>query len=378
MFNPDTREDQIAYVLTDERDSWGPAPGEEIVTAWRGPIAEKVAFLKAWSDGASEADAAAACHGMGAVITAKAQQDAQGGIGLAQHAQQWAAIAGAEDGLPPNRDNFWHVLVRSPPRCVIIITDGLGADNALVVDRLGSKVGSTITVADTAIAIGPQRAAAMVKVMRKLGEALVVAFQACIANAIPVSKELWAACVAAWRYGAPIAEAMIKELVEWVQIATEFLMGVDYVGIATQIYECLKTAAEIGIEAAKFVGPIALQILRDLAAQGVAVATQFIDIVASVDWEAEAGAAYSLAMQGAMLAAEHGRTVGKLIVAAAIVAGDVGEDVVEEARRLAEEGAPVIKDAADATALIAKDSAEATAEFIKIIHQVRRAYCTSV
>ena len=82
MFNPDTREDQIAYVLTDERDSWGPAPGEEIVTAWRGPIAEKVAFLKAWSDGASEADAAAACHGMGAVITTKAQQDAQGGIGV--------------------------------------------------------------------------------------------------------------------------------------------------------------------------------------------------------------------------------------------------------------------------------------------------------
>lgn len=59
---------------------------------------------------------------------------------------------------------------------------------------------------------------------------------------------------------------------------------------------------------------------------------------------------YGLACQAALIAAEHGRTVGKLLVQAAEAGADVGEDVLAAAKEAEEFATPIAKDALVATA----------------------------
>jgi hypothetical protein len=284
------RAQNVCYILDNGADSWAPGPGEEILAVWRGLVAQKSTFLRAWQAGESPAECAARCEG-GAIATEKAQTYLEQGLGLVLESSQWADVPGAaDDPPPPKKEHFWQHQARAPPRCLLVLTDGLGARDFAAAG--GVHVYELCTALDSAIAIGPKRAAEIISTMQGLGAALVAALRLAAENAIPVSKEVMAACVAAWKYGAPIALEILTQLGEWMRAATSFLLGLDYVGAATTLYQWLAHAAQLGIELAKFLGPIALEAARQAVEDGVELADDVITTLAEVDWEKEAAAAY--------------------------------------------------------------------------------------
>lgn len=283
------RAENVAYVLDNGADSWAPGPGEEVLAVWRGLVAQKSTFLRAWQAGESPAECAARCEG-GAIATQMAQTYLEQGLGLVLESSQWADVPGAaDDPPPPKKAHFWQHQSVAPPRCLLVLTDGLGERDFVAAG--GLHVYELCTALDSAIAIGPKRAAEIVSTLQGLGAALVAALRLAAEHAIPVSNEVMAACVAAWKYGAPIAADILIQVGEWLKEATSLLLGLDYASAATTLYQWLAHAAQLGVELAKFLGPVALEAARQAIEDGVEVADAIITTLAEVDWEKEASAA---------------------------------------------------------------------------------------
>ena len=347
-------------------DSWAPAPGEKLVIAWRGPTSARGGFIKAIENGSSPEEAAGAMVKIGrsgALVTPTAQALLDTATGLSPLEPQWAGIAGAEDSsTTPHREGFWRKMVRPPPRVLVLFTDGLG-DTSFIEKRGGVSLSECVIKLDATVVVAPQAAAAVVDATKKLGKTLhdaivVVHEHLSELDWEELSEEIVEAVIAMWKYGAPLVQEFATQVIEWVTVATEFLVGVDYIGLAKALHEALKSAAKLGVEFAKQLGPPALA-----AAQAVAgVSQDLIAILVSVDWEAIATAAYALASQGALLAVENAKEAGKLLVVAITAASEAGTDVAEEvvaaATTMAEKGAPVAKAVLYATAEFVKGAAE--------------------
>ena len=299
----------------------------------------------------------------GALVTPAAQALLESATGLSPLAPQWAGIAGAEDGkAPPHGEGFWRKMIRAQPRVLVLFTDGLGDEGAMG-KRGGVPLTECVIKIDASIVVAPQAAAAAVAASRALGKGLHDAIITVHEHLSEVDfdelgEEIIAAILAMWKFGAPLVVEYTTTVIAWITSATEFLAGVDYVGILQVLYEALKIAAEVGIEFAKQCGPPALA-----AAKAVAeMSEDLVAILSDVDWEAMATAAYALASQGALLAVESAKEAGKMIALAVEVAkeegAEVADEVAEAAALMAEKGTPIAKAALFATAEFLQGAAE--------------------